>query len=463
MALAIFIILARILGPATFGLFAMALVIVGLAEQTVAEGLAEGLVQRETIEDGHIDAAFWGIIGFAVVVSLIAVGLAHPVALAFGEPRVEALIYWLTPIILLTALGTIPSVILQRRFAFRALAVRTTGSVAVGGVVGLAMAFSGYGIWSLVGHQVAMRLAAIAVVWWSVPWRPGLRGTRRHFQDLWKFALNMLILRSLSMVHQRLVIFLIGVHLGAEAVGFFNLAIRCSDVLTAVFVMPATRVAFPLFSRVRVEPARMRRAFATFIRLVPLVSAPAFAGAALVGPDLVPVVFGAEWSPAVWVFVIYISNGILVAPHMVSSAAVRSAGKPHWLSIATGCWAAGTLAAVLAFGSFGIVWPAAILVIGTALTLPVHLVFIRKITGLTAIEVGREIAPTVGGLLVMAAAVLAWRHIVPAAMGDAYVLASSVAVGAGTYILWHIVVNRDEMLHLREHFRSLRSPAGNAE
>jgi len=107
-ALSVFVWLARILGPESLGLVAMSMVVVGLAEQTVAEGLADALVQREEIEDGHVDAAFWGILGFSAALSLIAVALAHPVALAFGQPEVEALVYWLCPIILLTALSTVP-------------------------------------------------------------------------------------------------------------------------------------------------------------------------------------------------------------------------------------------------------------------------------------------------------------------------------------------------------------------
>ncbi len=460
-ALVVFVVLARILGPDTFGLFAMALVVVGLAEQTVADGLAQGLVQRESIEEGHVDAAFWGVLGFSAVLSVIAVALAPALARAFGEPSVEVAIYWLTPIILLTALATIPSVILQREFAFRALAVRTTAGVVIGGAVGLAMAVQGYGIWSLVGHQLAMRVAALAVVWWSVPWRPGLRGKRRHFQDLWAFAVNMLILRSLSIVHQRLVTFLIGVHLGADAVGFFNLATRCYDMLMAVFVTPATRVAFPLFSRLMTEPERMRRAFATLVRLVSLIAFPVFAGAALVGPELVPIVFGAEWTPAVWIFVLYVAGGVLSASMVVGDAAVRSAGKVHWLTAEAACWAIATLIAITAVASYGILWPVVVIVAGTVLTIPVNLAFVRRIVGITPREFIGLVAPAAAGIGVMAIVVTLFRMMTSVASEGAIGLAASVAVGALTYALWQAAFNRAELMRLRDHFRSLRqSPEG---
>ncbi len=456
-ALAVFIVLARLLGPETFGLLALALVVIGLAEMWISEGMADVLVQRETIEDGHIDAAFWALMCVAGLLASLAALLAGPMAAIMGAPAVEPLMLALAPAIVLTALATVPSVLLRRNFEFRTLAIRSTGSVVAGGIVGLAMALSGHGVWALVAHQLVIRGFAAAVVWWRVPWRPQWRCRASHLRDLRHFSGNVMLLQLLAIGGQRSFAFFIGLYLDANAVGYYAMAVRCFDVLVTVVVTPITRVSFSVFSRLQADRERLSRAVTTVMQAVVLISAPAFAGAALVSPQLVPVVFGPEWAPAVPVLSLYMVYGFLLAPIMTANAMMRGIGKPQWIVWLSALTLAINIPGLVALTRYGVIWPVVTLIVAGIAACPVYMRLVHRTTGLTAGDALRIWGPTAAALSVMAGGVLLWQHLAAMWLDRTGILIGAVALGVLLYAGAQRLFNRRQTGALFAEFKRLRS------
>lgn len=443
-ALAFFVVLARVLGPETIGLLTLSLVLISLAELWVSEGLADVLVQRETIEDGHIDAAFWGMLVTSGIMAAGAAALAGPMASVMGNPAIRPLILALAPAIPLTALATVPSVILRRNFGFRTLAMRSNGSVAVGGAVGLVLALYGYGVWSLVAQQLVMRGVAAAIVWSGFTWRPGWRCRASHFRDLRRFSANILALQLLSFAGQRGVAFFIGLYLGPGIVGYYGLAVRCFDVLTAVIVTPVSRVSFSVFSRLQGDRERLGRALMTVTSMIVLVTVPAFVGAAIVSPHLVPVAFGARWVPAAPILALYLLYGLLLAPIMVTNAMIRGIGKPQWILRLAILAQAINIPGFIIFARFGPIWPVAVLMVSTGVAVPIYARLIRRATGLSGWQLVRNWAPTAAAAIVMAVGVMSWQRATSRWLDDASLLVGGVLLGVVLYAGAQLLFNRQQ-------------------
>jgi O-antigen/teichoic acid export membrane protein len=306
-------VLARLVGPESFGLLALGGVYIALIEIFVTQGFATALVQRKNIEREHLDSAFWISLSMAVALSAASVLLARPVAIMFGEPRLADVLRWLSCSLLLIGLSTIPQAVLTREMAFRSLAIRSLLATLVGGVIGLTMAWNDFGVWSLVGQQLGGAAAGVAALWAATPWRPSLRFSTRHLRDLYGFAVNIMGNNLLWFGTLQADQTLIGLRFSAASLGAYALASRSIQLLIDVVSAPLHLVALPAFARIQNESIRLQNAFYKSTEVAATVAMPSFCGMAALAPSFVPLIFGPQWSAAVPLFQLLSLFGILRA------------------------------------------------------------------------------------------------------------------------------------------------------
>ncbi len=298
LSFAIFATLARLLSPEDFGLVALAAVYVALVDIFVTQGLGTAVIQRHELEPGHLDSAFWIALALGAFLCLSTLLLASPVASIFGEPRLASVLRFLSLGFIFLALAAIPSAILTRRLEFRALAVRSVVSTIAGGAVGITMAALGYGVWSLVGQQLMAGFSGMACLWWEVGWRPRIRLSWRHVRDLAGFALSIMGNNILWLFCQRTDQTLIGYGFGAAVLGPYALAARVTQLMMDSVAGPLQNVSLPAFSRVQMDRRKLKESFFRFTETGAFIAFPACAGLIVLAYDIVPLLFGREWTPA---------------------------------------------------------------------------------------------------------------------------------------------------------------------
>jgi O-antigen/teichoic acid export membrane protein len=291
--------LARLLNPQAFGLVALAGVYIAFIQAFVTQGFGTAIIQRGELKEEHLDSAFWIAMATAGLFCCLSLALASPIAHLFKEPRVAPVIGWLSVSFVFYALSAVPTAILNREVDFRALAIRGLIVTGVGGAVGLAMAFQGWGVWSLVGQQLVGAVLGCLCLWRAVSWRPRLRISTAHLRDLYTFSLSITGNDILWFFSQKSDQTLVGYGFGPVALGPYSLASRISTLLHDGIVGPFQSVAFPAFSKLQSDPVRLARALYKFCEVSSFVSLPVFAGLAVIAPELVPWLFGARWTPAV--------------------------------------------------------------------------------------------------------------------------------------------------------------------
>jgi O-antigen/teichoic acid export membrane protein len=291
--------LARLLSPSTFGLVAIAGVYVAFIQVLVTQGFGVAIIQRRQIDQEHLDSAFWIAVATAALFCGLSLLFAGQIARIFHEPRVSQVIAWLSLSILFYALSSVPTAILTRELDFRSLAIRSLLSTMAAGVVGLAMAFAGFGVWSLVGQQLVNAILGCFCLWWSVSWRPGFLVSRRHLQDLYGFSLSIAGNDILWFFSQKSDQTLVGYRFGSVGLGPYSLSSRLVSLLYDGIISPLQSVAFPAFSQLQSEPLRFERALHKFSEMCSFVSFPVFAGIIAIAPDLVPWLFGSKWASAI--------------------------------------------------------------------------------------------------------------------------------------------------------------------
>jgi len=430
LSLAVFVILARLLTPADFGLVAMAGVFIALLEVLVGQGLTAAITQREVLNSEHESTAFWTNIALGALMGAALWASAGWVARLYGAPDLAPVVRWLSAILPLRAVVAVPVGLLQRRLKFRVLAVRSILGAFAGGVAGVAAAFAGWGVYALVAQQLLGGLAEVLAVWGAAAWWPRFVFSMRHLRQLLGFSLHLVGASVLDFLNRRSDDFLIGLFLGEVVLGYYAVAYGILRVMTQVLAKPGTVVAFSAFSRLQGQPDRMREAFYGSTQAASVVATPAFIGLSVVAPTAVPVILGDQFTASGTVLQVLALIGVVHAVSYYNFAVYVGIGKPD---IRLKLLAVHTTVNVLAFFlvvRWGIVAVAAAYVIRAYVLIPLDLFALRRLIGVSPRRYFGNLAPAVLSSAVMAAAIVFVQQL---PLGRVPELLLSIAVGAAVY------------------------------
>lgn len=431
-----FVVLSRLLSPEAFGLVALATVFTVFIELFLDQGFGAAIVQRAEIEPEHLDTAFWINILTGLILTGSLIAASEFVATLFEEPRLASVLRWLSLSFILSALSSTQISILQRKLAFKNLAARSLAASAVGGAVGIGMAFAGFGVWSLVAQDLATNLAGMVILWGSSDWVPGFKVSMKHYKDLFSFGVSIVGNHALTILIRRSDDLLIGYFLGPTLLGFYTIGYQLLLVIIRLVTEVTNSVAFPTFSRIQNEPERMRRAFYNVTQYTSLFAFPVFIGLAVLAPEIVPAVFGEKWLPSIPVMQVLSLIGILQSVLFFNGSVIKASGKPSWqlgiMFLNALCSIIGFLLAV----KWGIVAVAASFVIVGYVLAPISYIAVRRLIQIDFRTYLWQFAPSLSASLMMVVVITGLKFILRDQSLNVYLeLSIYLLSGVLTYIL----------------------------
>lgn len=291
------VILARLIVPAEFGRYAIALIAQEVAFLIITAGLSAALVQRKTLRREHLQTgmalALIAGLGLAALTLVVASLLVTPI---YGA-HTALFVRLMAPLGIVSALSTVPSATLQRRMAFRRLSeIEVLSTLARVGVA-ISLALAGLSGESLVLGVLAGSLTATVIAWMSA--RPPLpRLERKAARELLSFGLPV-SLASVSWIGFRNVDYaIIGARLGALQTGFYFRAYTLAVEYQTKVAVVMTQVGFPVLARTP-DRDELSQLYRQMVRLLTVLLFPLLVLLAITAPVLVPFVFGPRWAPAV--------------------------------------------------------------------------------------------------------------------------------------------------------------------
>ena len=329
-SLIIFFLLARLLSPEAFGLLAMANVFWAFMNVFLDQGFAQALIQCRKLEPEHLDTAFWSNLVIGIVLASVSIASADFVANGFNQPQLTPILRCFSTLFIITSLSNVQKAILEREFAFKAIASRSLLGLLTSGVVGIAMALSGYGVWSLVGQRLTNEVVGSLVLWKASDWRPSFKFSKSHFNQLFNFGISLLALNFIGFFNNRGNDLLIGYYLGPVPLGYYTIARRVLDNLLQLLVRTTSQVALPTFSRLQDDLDQFRKVFYTATQLTSLIAFPVFLGVAVLSPEIISLLSGPQWQPSVPIIQILAFSGIVQSVSIFKGHILMAMGKPAW-------------------------------------------------------------------------------------------------------------------------------------
>ena len=431
-----FVVLSRLLTPEAFGLVSLATVFTVFIELFLDQGFGAAIVQRAEIEPEHLDTAFWINILTGLLMTIGLIVTSGLIATIFGEPDLAPVLKWLSLSFILSSLSSTQISILQRKLAFKNLAARSLVATTIGGFVGIGMAFSGLGVWSLIGQDLATGLTGAVILWGSSDWRPGLKVSLKHYKEMFTFGVSVVGNHALTILIRRSDDLLIGYFLGPTLLGFYTVGYQLLLVIIRLVTEVTNSVAFPAFSRIQDQPKRMRRAFYNVTQYTSLLAFPVFIGMAVLAPELVPLIFGEKWAPSIPVMQVLSLIGILQSVLFFNGSVIKASGKPSWQ---LGIMLLNAVFSVIGFlfaVNRGIVAVAASFVIVGYLLAPISYIAVRRLIRIDFRTYLWQYLPPLSASLIMVAVIEGLKYIFRVQSLNPYLeLSIYLLAGVGTYVL----------------------------
>jgi len=289
-------ILARILTPVDFGLVVMALLFIRLIKTVTQVGFGTAIIQSQDVTEGQISAIFLIHITINTFVSMICYAAAPLAASFFNQSELIPLVHVLAWVILINSFA-FPQTILQKRLQFGHYSLLEMFSMIMGNLVGIAAALKGFGVWSLVIKLMVQSIIFSMGIWPLAKWWP----TKPQFAGISKllyFGLYMLGSKILAYFSQNLAAIITGKLIGAETLGYFNIAYNLAIVPAQKVQTILTTALTPAFSKIQNHVTNLRDTFFLSLFSLGIVFIPLMLGLSVVAPNLVLVIYGEQWQEA---------------------------------------------------------------------------------------------------------------------------------------------------------------------
>ncbi len=426
------VFLARLVGPRGIGAGALAVTFAQIASMPFELLFHDALIQRGDLEPRHestaLTVALCGSVGGATLLC----GMAPYLAQLYGNPALAGLVRVAALAGPAAAAAAVVSALLRRDLAFAPLARRTLIGRLLGLGIGVLIAASGGGAWSLVAMYLGSTVLSASVLFASRR-LPALRFSANALRELSRFALPNMLAQMLLLGNGRILIALSGLYLDQLALGWLSLAFRMVEELRNTLSGAAAQLALPLLSRRKDAPAQFATVFREATSLTACILIPLYAGIAVTAPDLMMVAFGPAWRPAAGAVTILALAAVIVTLRQYSSIAVNAVGRAG-LNAKVNGFVFTVSVALLLTGAVRTVELAAAVWVVRALALVVASVWSTRVA--TRLSIQAQLGPSAAAgvsALLMAAVVLTLRDVFLAGEGSGVRLATCAVAGAAAY------------------------------
>ena len=428
------VVLARLISPADFGRFAVALIVSEFSLMIANESIGTPLVQRPDITREHLEGAtLLGImigVGLALITLFVVPFVSTP---AFGA-RTTDLFRLFAPQFVITGLMIVPQARMQRELRFRRIGVSEATGVVVGAVVSVALAFAGLGAAAYVlGMLVSVLIMAVGYISGGRPvmphWRP------KQMRELLGFGMPATAAGFAAVSYRNVDYMILGARLPSVTVGFyyraFTLGVEYERRLSGI----VARIAFPVYTRTE-DPARRLALRLRIVRVNVVLVYPMLTLFIALAPALMPWLFGPHWIPAVLPAQILAVAGMASCVRNLHGPTVLAAGRPNALFMfccaetlayaVTVWWASshGLTLICVAVSGFQVVS-----------LLVAYTVLLRSVVGMGRAQILRDLGPAVLASVPLLIVAIAVRRELQDQVPVPVLLLLASAAGGGVYLV----------------------------
>lgn len=321
------IVLARLLAPEEFGLVALVMIVITIADVFVQSGLGTALIRQKEADDLDFSSVFFASLTLATVVYSIIFITAPFIADFFDQPNLVPVIRVLTLTLFIGVFGGIQNAYVARHMMFKKLFYRGLAATIPSGALGIVLAYQGFGVWSLVFQQLTNALLSVIAMWFTVPWRPHLQFSWNRLKALFSFGWKLLVSSLIDNVYDKIRALVIGKMFSSAALAFNDRGDHFPRLLITNINQSISAVLLPSLSQYQDDKTQLKKMARRSITISSFVLVPMMTGLAVLAHPLVLILLGEKWLPCVPFIQAYCFTYAVYPIHTSNLAAINAMGR----------------------------------------------------------------------------------------------------------------------------------------
>jgi O-antigen/teichoic acid export membrane protein len=444
------VILARLLSPNDFGLVAMAAVMLGFMELFKDLGTGSAVIQRKEISEELLSSIFWINAGFGLIFAAGLYCVSPALGVFYREPGVVPLMQVMSLSFFVSALSIVQYNLLSREMAFKRQSKIELVTALFSSVGSVSMASAGFGVMTLVYQPLLNAVLTLALLWGASTWRPKWEFHWREVRQVAGYSLNLTGFNVLNYIARNADNLLIGRYLGAQDLGYYDLAYRLMLYPLQSISAVVSKVMFPLYSKIQDDLLRFRSTYLTVAGSIALISFPLMLGLLAVSQPFVLALFGERWQPVVPLLMIFAPIGAIQSINTTVGSIYLATGRTDVMMLAGSGFSVVVMLAFAIGLQWGIIGVAAAYVIAYSILFIPSFYIAFQLIDLRLSDLVKVLWRTLLCSIIMCAVVLVSQKTVadllPHYWPQWVVLGVLVVLGMGMYLALTRLMNRERFI-----------------
>lgn len=439
------VVLARMLLPADYSVVALVMVFITIANVFVSNGFGSALIQKKDADNLDFSSVFYINIAISLVLYTVLFFAAPYIASFYSMPVLSLVVRILGIRIIIAAVNSIQQAYVSREMLFKRFFWSTLSGTLFSGVLGIYMAYHGFGVWALVMQYLTNTFVDTVVLWFTVRWRPMYKCSWKRAKELIGFGWKILVSALLDTIYSELRNLLIGKIYSPDDLAFYNYGDKYPKLVVVNINDSISSVLFPAISMIQDDKERVKAMTRRAIRTSSYIMWPLMIGLGMVADSLVKVILTDKWLPCVPYIRIFCFTYGLWPIHDSNLQALKAMGRSDLflkLEILKKIVGVVLLLTSINYGPFAI---AQSLIIASIISVFINSAPNRKILGYSYKEQFMDIFPPLMLSLLMALIIYPVSYV---NLPEVLVLIIQIILGIIIYIIGSVVTKQDSFIYL---------------
>lgn len=351
------IILARLLAPDIYGTVALITVITTILQVFVDSGMGNALIQKKNADDLDYSTVFY--FNFVVCIILYAgMFFAAPSIATFYEmPELTPLVRVISLTLVISGIKNIQQAYVSKHLLFKKFFYATIGGTVLSAILGITMAYLGFGCWALVVQQLSNAMIDTSILWITMEWRPKWMFSFERLKGLLSYGWKLLVSSLLDTVYNNMRQLIIGKFYTSSELAFYNKGKQFPSLIVMNINSSIDSVLLPIMSQEQDNSTRIKSMTRKAIRTSSYIMWPLMIGLAIVAEPLISLILTDKWLPCVPYLRIFCFTYALWPIHTANLNAIKAMGRSDMflkLEIIKKVLGVISIVATLPFGVFAI-------------------------------------------------------------------------------------------------------------
>ena len=289
------VILARLLMPDDYGVVAIVGVFISLANVFLSSGLSTSLIQKKDADETDFSSVFWSNLILSIILYLILFCIAPIIASVYHNEILKPVLRVFALTLPISSVHSIQTAVLQKRMQFKTFFFATIIGTVISAVVGIYMAYHGYGVWALVYQNLTNTIIDTIILTITVKWIPKRIISKNALIPLLRFGIKVTLTDTIGTVFNNLVSFLMGIRYSSSDLAFYSKGIHLPRLFRDNIFSTIVTVIFPAMSNVSDKQEHVKLMCRKAIGVTSYLVFPMMFGIVAINKTLVSVLYTDKW------------------------------------------------------------------------------------------------------------------------------------------------------------------------